>query len=350
MLPQTGRPERSVAMEFHDGISLVVRPTLTNDGNSIIVQSQGVYGKWLSEDENAAEYSRWSLDTSASSPPGALVLWRLPGVTEKAISVSQAATPATDVMTYEVKTAPVPERAEPSPIYMLIQATILEPNEQDGQAPGAESQSSAAESRPAGAELPAYQPSFGLGRAKPVARVAYSEYLMPLKAGWALDLDLQRNAGGGDLKFSGAVRTASIAAEWPPEFDVAWSGDSGGALVTDPKSPTTRLMVLPDAMDFDQAVTTALRRDRLSWLQTHQDKAPGGKYRFCAVLTDRGEVAVVEIVKSDPSEARLRVLVGAPEDLRSRSATQPSATLSLPAESSPATQPGGLDRGSDGRP
>jgi beta-lactamase regulating signal transducer with metallopeptidase domain len=114
--------------------------------------------------------------------------------------------------------------------------------------------------------------------------------------GTILDLD------SGKQMFMKNLKTTP--AEGISRIDLAWDNDGGGALMRNPRG-TTSFLPLPDAQNFDQATGQAARL----WESVKKSKLKGmlgSKSRFCAVSTDQGRLAVIEIIKYNPMQVTIK--------------------------------------------
>ena len=86
--------------------------------------------------------------------------------------------------------------------------------------------------------------------------------------------------------------------------DVGWDNDGGGALMRNPYGKA-RLLPLPDASDFSDAVAKAgERRNLVAGSEDRGDVAE--KCRFFAVLTDQARLAVIEVKEFDAAQGAIR--------------------------------------------
>ncbi len=86
--------------------------------------------------------------------------------------------------------------------------------------------------------------------------------------------------------------------------DVGWDNDGGGALMRNPYGKA-RLLPLPDASDFSDAVAKAAeRRNLVAGSEDRGDVAK--KCRFFAVLTDQARLAVIEVKEFDAAQGTIR--------------------------------------------
>jgi hypothetical protein len=130
---------------------------------------------------------------------------------------------------------------------------------------------------------------------KPTCRSTLEDNRGTASGGTVLDLDTGMQFLMANLKSLPAETTAAI--------DLAWDNDGGGALMRNPRGKTG-FLPLPDAKHFADATAEAVRL----WDSVKQSKVKGmlgNKSRFCAVSTDQGRLAVIEIVKYDTKQVTI---------------------------------------------
>lgn len=141
-----------------------------------------------------------------------------------------------------------------------------------------------------------------------------------LKDNWAFDLDTNK-----ELK---------LEREWPDAYDVGWDNDFGGVIMIKPKSEKVHIMAIPEANNLEDAVRKALEPDMQRLLTVSEDRGvPAKRSRFVAVLTDKGQLAVIEIIRFTKKEAEIRWAVGSAEVLREQMKIEKAPTSQAAGES-----------------
>jgi tetratricopeptide (TPR) repeat protein len=124
-----------------------------------------------------------------------------------------------------------------------------------------------------------------------------ASYAVELKDNWALDLD--------------TGKSVQLEKDWADAYEVAWDNDIGGTLMIKPQSQKVRIMAVPEASDLESAVRKALEPDMPRLLALSQERGvPAKRSRFAAVLTDQGQIAVIEVSRFTPKDALLQCVVG----------------------------------------
>jgi hypothetical protein len=120
-----------------------------------------------------------------------------------------------------------------------------------------------------------------------------------------------------DLEIGADVTITGKIGKVPSYHDVAWDNDSGGTLMVIPDSGA-RIIALAGATNLKEALNTA--RASMDLLRKSESKGILAKQnKFVAVLTDQGNLAIIEITSYDSEKGTIEwLLVKGIENLLSR--------------------------------
>lgn len=95
----------------------------------------------------------------------------------------------------------------------------------------------------------------------------------------------------------------------PNEFDIGWDNDAGGALVVNPKGTSTILGLTGIQKDNWQEAIRSAKNILPPLRQKGSRGIIANTTPFCAVLTDQGNLYIIEIAEYSPQKANLNVLL-----------------------------------------
>lgn len=101
--------------------------------------------------------------------------------------------------------------------------------------------------------------------------------------------------------------TIGFSKEVPCEYDVSWDNDAGGVLMVGPKK-CARIIGLSGVEKAKHGEAIEAAEKVIGMLRTSPSRGiPAEQVAFCAVLTDQGNLAVIEFAEYSPEKATLNV-------------------------------------------